>query len=141
MDLPDVNVLIYAFREGAPNHLAFRRWLEETITAESAFGLSDLVLSAFLRIITNQRIFNPAEPLDTALAFVDGLRSQPNCVIVTPGPRHWPIFTDLCRNANARGNLIPDAYLAALAIESGCELISRDRDFGRFAGLRWRPPF
>jgi len=141
MLFPDVNVLIYAFRSGAPNHTAFRDWLEETITGESAFGLSDLVLSAFLRIITHPRIFDPPEPIESALAFLEALRTQPNCVILTPGPRHWGIFVDLCRAGNIRGNLIPDAYLAALAIETGSELISMDRDFSRFAGLRHRPPF
>jgi toxin-antitoxin system PIN domain toxin len=141
MVFPDVNVLIYAFRSGAPNHTAFRHWLEETIAGESAFGLSDLVLSGFLRVITNPRIFDPPEPIASALAFVEALRAQPNCVILTPGPRHWGIFADLCRRGNIRGNLIPDAYLAALAIEMGSELISMDRDFSRFAGLRCRPPF
>jgi len=59
---------------------------------------------------------------------------------VQPGGRHWDIFTRLCRNVSARGNLVPDAYLAALAIESGSELITTDRDFSRFPSLRWRHP-
>src|SRR5690348_8462242 len=112
MDFPDVNILIYAFRTGAPNHAAFRQWLEETIASESAFALSDLVLSGFLRIITNPRIFDWPEPTDSALASVDALRAQPNSVLLTPGPRHWGIFAELCRSGNIRGNLIPDAYLA-----------------------------
>jgi predicted nucleic acid-binding protein len=63
---------------------------------------------------------------------------QPHCQIIEPGPRHWSIFTGLCRSANAYGNLVPDAWLAALAIESGCEWITNDRDYARFKGLRWR---
>jgi hypothetical protein len=60
---------------------------------------------------------------------------------VTPGSRHWTLFLDLCRKAGAKGNLVSDAYHAALAIESGCEWITTDRDFARFPGLRWRTPF
>lgn len=141
MILPDVNPLIYAFRRGAPNHALASQWLDELLRSDSAFGLSELVLSSFLRISTNPRIFDPPPTLDEALAFANSLRSHPNCVLVFPGPRHWAIFTRLCQATGARGNLIPDAYLAALAIESGCELASADRDFARFAGLQWRTPF
>jgi predicted nucleic acid-binding protein len=69
------------------------------------------------------------------------LREQPTCVPVSPGPRHWDLFVRLCRAAGVRGNLVPDAFLAALVIESGCELVTTDRDFSRFPGLRWRHPF
>jgi uncharacterized protein len=71
---------------------------------------------------------------------VRGHRNQPHAEAVNPGPRFWPIFTGVCRNAKARGKLIPDAYLAALATEHGCELVSDDRDFRRFPRLRWRHP-
>jgi hypothetical protein len=77
--------------------------------------------------------------LERALEFAEALRSQPNCVVVGPGERHWPIFARLCRAGDARGNLIPDAYLAALAVESGSELVTTDRDFARFADLHWSP--
>ena len=63
-----------------------------------------------------------------------------HCVVVRPGARHWSIFTRICRESGAIGNLVPDAYLAALAIEQGCELVSNDADFARFKGLRWRDP-
>lgn len=140
MILIDVNVLVHAFREDAPRHAVLRDWLEDQVYAEAAFALADLVLSGFLRVVTHPRVFDPPTPLDRALEFVHALRSQPNCIVVRPGERHWPIFTRLCRESDARGNLVPDAYLAALAIESGSELISTDRDFSRFPGLRWRPP-
>jgi predicted nucleic acid-binding protein len=78
--------------------------------------------------------------LEDALRFADEVRSPANCVLITPGARHWDIFTRLCRAAEARGNLVPDAYLAALAIESGSDWITTDRDYSRFPGLRWRPP-
>jgi uncharacterized protein len=77
-------------------------------------------------------------PLDQALAFAEALRGQPNAIPVAPDVRHWELFTRLCRDADARGNLIPDAWLAALAIESGAEFITTDRDYARCAGLRWR---
>lgn len=103
-------------------------------------GISDLVLRGFVRVATHPSIFSPPAPIGEALDFAIALRSQPNAVAVAPGPRHWEIFERLCRTANAKGNLVPDAYLAALAIESGSEWISTDRDFSRFPGLRWRHP-
>jgi toxin-antitoxin system PIN domain toxin len=140
MILAEANVLVHAFREDAPRHAALRPWLEGVVRSESAFAVSELVLSGFLRVVTHPRVFNPPTPLAAALEFVEALRAQPNCVLVAPGERHWSIFTRICREAEVRGNLVPDAYLAALAIESGCDLVSTDRDFSRFAGLRWRPP-
>src|SRR6476620_8350415 len=140
MILLDVNVLVYAHREGALDHTRYARWLEDVATGDAAFGLADLVLSRFIRIVTHPRIFTPPTPLADALAFVEGLRTRPNCVPVAPGTRHWELFTAACRRAGARGNLVPDAYLAALAIESGCEWITTDRGFARFPGLRWRHP-
>jgi toxin-antitoxin system PIN domain toxin len=99
-----------------------------------------VVLSGFIRVATHPRVFDPPAPIGRALAYTDALRSQPNAVIVAPGPRHWEIFDRLCRAVDAKGNLVPDACLAALAIESGCEWITTDRDFSRFPGLRWRHP-
>ena len=140
MLLLDVNVLVYAFRRDIPESDRYAAWLEGTINGETPFGLSDLVLSGFLRIVTHPRILSPPAPMDEALVFTETIRSQPHCVTVSPGPRHWHIFTHLCKEACARGNLVPDAYLAAMAIESGSEWITTDRDFARFPGLRWRHP-
>lgn len=140
MRLIDVNILVHAFREDSPRHAILRGWLEEQVYSEGAFAVADLSLSGFLRVVTHPRVFNPPTPLREALEFVEALRGQPNCVVLTPGERHWSIFTRLCRDSEARGNLVPDAYLAATAIESGSELITTDRDFSRFPGLRWRPP-
>jgi uncharacterized protein len=74
------------------------------------------------------------------MAFANALIEAPNCVLVAPGARHWGIFCRLCDQAGVRGNLVPDAWLAALAIETGCEWITTDRDFSRFEGLRYRHP-
>jgi len=140
MDLIDVNVLVHAYREDAPRHAGLRTWLEKLIYSDSAFAVADLVLSGFIRVVTHPRVFDPPTPLPQALEFAEAVRAQPNCMVVMPGARHWSIFTRLCTEADARGNLVPDAYLAALAIESGCELVSTDRDFTRFRDLRWRSP-
>lgn len=110
------------------------------VSSESAYAMSDLILSGFLRVITNARAFDPPMALERALAAADALRSRPNCVVVSPGQRHWEIFSRLCLVAGVKGNLVPDAYLAALAIESGSEWITTDRDYARFPDLRWRHP-
>lgn len=140
MRLVDVNVLVYAFREDAPGHRPHREWLESLVTGHEAFGVSDQILSGFLRIVTHPRVFHPPTPVPAAIAFVEAFRGQPNAVPVEPGDRHWTIFTELCREVEARGNLAPDAWIAAMAIERGCELVTTDRDFARFPGLRWRHP-
>jgi len=140
MLLPDVNVLIYAFRAEHPRHTEFRHWLEELVNAPAAYAMSDLVLSGFVRVVTHPRVFRNPDTTNKALAFASAVRGQPHCVHVSPGERHWAIFEDLCRAVEAKGNLVPDAFLAALAIESGCEWITTDRDYARFPGLRWRHP-
>jgi len=140
VQLVDVNVLVYAHREDAPDHDRYRTWLEDWLDSDAAFGISDLVLSGFVRVVTHPRVFARPTPTKLALEFASSIRSRPNCVPITPGPRHWEIFARLCSAAAAKGNLVPDAYLAAIAIESGCEWISTDRDYSRFRGLKWRHP-
>lgn len=138
--LPDVNVLIYAYREDAADHGAYRAWVENMVNGDEAYGISELVLSGFVRVVTHAKVFKKPSPLADALAFADQLRELPHSVRVEPGARHWDLFRGLCAEVGARGNLVPDAYLAAMAIESGCEWITTDRDFSRFGGLRWRHP-
>jgi toxin-antitoxin system PIN domain toxin len=140
MQLVDVNVLVYAHRRDAAQHEDYADWLGGLLSGQEPYGISDLVLSGFLRIVTNPKVFRQPTPMEAALAFTEALRTQPNCVPVEPGQRHWDIFTRLCRTAGVKGNLVPDAYLAALAIESGSEWITTDRDFSRFLDLRWRHP-
>ena len=137
MRLVDVNVLVTAFRGSAPGHKVCRDLVEDLVNGPLPYGVSELVLSGFLRVSTHPRIFDPPAPMSAALAFADAYRAGDAAVVVAPGPRHWPIFSALCLSARTKGNLVPDAYLAALAIESGCEWISADRDFARFPGLRW----
>lgn len=141
MILPDVNVLVYAHREDSVDHARYRQWLEEVIQSGEIFGVSDHVLSGFLRIVTHPRIFNPPSSILPALDFVRQVRNQPNACAIVPGSRHWQIFENLCQSLPAAGNLVPDAWFAALAIESDCEWITIDQDYNRFPGLRWRHPF
>jgi len=137
MLLVDVNVLVYAHRADTHDHEHYRAWFEDVVNSEAAFGMSDLVLAAFVRVTTHPRIFDPPTEIDVA---VDAIRGRTNCVTIDAGPRHWDIFTRLCREAGVKGGLVSDAYFAALAIESGSEWITTDRDYARFPGLRWRHP-
>jgi toxin-antitoxin system PIN domain toxin len=137
MRLVDVNVLVAAFRDDAPGHKVCRGLIEEMVDGLLPYGVSDLVLSGFVRVTTHPRVFDPPTPTEDALAFADAYRSGASAVPIEPGPQHWRIFTSMCRTARAKGNLVPDGYLAALAVEAGCEWVTADRDFGRFPDLRW----
>jgi toxin-antitoxin system PIN domain toxin len=138
--LHDVNVYVYAFRADVERHDAYREVFDQVVVSPNAFGYSPLVLSGFMRVVTNPRVFEVPASIEDAMDFVEALREQPNANEINPGPRHWGIFTDLCRTTGSKGNLVADAYHAALAIEAGCEWISTDRDYARFPGLRWRHP-
>jgi toxin-antitoxin system PIN domain toxin len=140
MILPDVNVLVYAFRRDADNHPAYYEWLDRLVNGNAAFGLAEMVLSSFLRIVTHPAIFRTPSAMRSALGFVETLRGCEKAVAVAPGPGHFEIFLDLCRLPGSKGNVVPDAYLAALAIESGSEWVTADRGFAKFPGLRWRHP-
>ncbi len=136
----DVNVLVSAMREDAPRHAVASAFLDRLRAGAEPFGVNDLVLSGVLRILTHPRIFSPPTPTETACAFVDGVRATPNVVVVMPGPRHWSIFRANVDQSGATGNLVADAWHAALAVEHGCEFISDDTDFARFTSVRWRRP-
>jgi toxin-antitoxin system PIN domain toxin len=138
--LCDVNVLVYAFRKDLDQHEAYNRWLTARLEGDEPVGLSSVILSGFVRIVTHSRIYRDPAPVDAALDFVQTLREAPTTIPVIEGPRHWEIFDRLCRQAGVRGGLVSDAHLAALAIESGAAFYSSDRDFARFPGLRWQHP-
>jgi toxin-antitoxin system PIN domain toxin len=140
MMLPDVNVLIYAFRPEVLHHERCRAWLHEVVTGDVRFGISPLTLSAVVRITTNKRSFEEPSTLADAFGFCEDLLGQPHCQVVEPGERHWQIFQRLCIETDTRGNRVTDAWFAALAIEWGCEWISLDRDFARFPDLKWQMP-
>jgi toxin-antitoxin system PIN domain toxin len=140
MILPDVSVLVGAFRADAPRHAELLVWLESAVGGPEGFAVSDAVLGGTVRILTHPRVFIAPTPLGTALDLVAQLRSYPDVTVLAPGPHHWEIVDRLCREADARGNLVADAQHAALAIEHGATWISLDRDFARFSALRRRSP-
>jgi len=140
MILIDVNVLVYAHRPDANEHVKYRKWLEEVMNSGEACGLSELALCGMVRIVTHPRIYPDPTPIALALGFAKELRDHDASILVSPGERHWEIFVRMCKAVGAKGNLVSDAYFAALAMESGAEWITADRDYARFPGLRWRHP-
>lgn len=140
MILADVNVLIYAFRTDSEDHPRYKKWLESVVNGPAAYGIAPQVLASVVRITTHPRIYRRPSSHANVFEFCRLLLQQPNATVTTPGERHWAIFEDLCVKAKATGNLAQDAWLAALAMESGCEWITTDRDYARFPGLSWREP-
>ena len=140
MVLPDVNILVHGFRVDSSDHIQCRDWLDDVVNGDARYGLSPHVLSGMMRIVTHPKVFVQPSGLEETIQFCNTLLTQPHCVLVQPGERHWSIFTRLCQEGDARGNLVPDAWFAALAIESGCEWITLDRDYTRFPGLKWSLP-
>jgi toxin-antitoxin system PIN domain toxin len=140
MILSDVNVLVHAFRSDSSDHELCRRWLDGVVNGDSRYGVSPQVLSGLIRITTHPRVFARPSGVAEVIGFCEVLLAQPHCVLVQPGAQHWSLFARFCRQADARGNLVSDAWYAALAVESGCEWVTLDRDYARFPGLKWRTP-
>ena len=140
MIVPDVNVLLYAFRADLPNHRHFRTWLQTALAGDEPVAMPGVVIAGFMRVVTHPRVFAPPTPPDEAAAFVDALRGAPGALTPSPGPGHIDTFLGLCTEANARGSLVADAYLAAVVMELDAVLMTTDRDFARFSGLRWTHP-
>ena len=140
MLLADTNVLVNAFRLEVPGQKRYLGFVEEMINGDSSYAVCDFVVNGFIRTVTNRKIYLDPDPLDRAVEFAETYRNQPHAVLVGGKDRHWEIFTRLGRQTGAKGNLIPDTYLAALAIEHGCEFVTCDADFAKFQGLRWRHP-
>jgi toxin-antitoxin system PIN domain toxin len=138
--LVDLNLLLYAIDEEALAHQPAKAWLEEVLSGTEEVGFAWVVLLGFLRLSTNPAVFErPLNP-DEASDYLDGWLAQPVAAIVDPGSGHVTRLGDLLRGLGTAGNLTTDAHLAALAIEHGAELCSRDADFSRFPDLRWRDP-
>ncbi|MCH8476914.1 MAG: type II toxin-antitoxin system VapC family toxin [Wenzhouxiangella sp.] len=136
----DVNILVHAHREDSPHHALCRGEIDNMLATPAAFGLSPLILSGLVRVVTHPRVFDPPSPSSLAMQFCDFLIAQPQATVVRPGRRHWQIFSELVEQGNCRGNLVPDAYLAAIATEHGATFVTLDRDFARFEALEWRLP-
>ncbi len=138
MFLLDVNVVLAAHRDDHPYHAPLRRWFDELLAADEPFTVPTLVWGSFLRLATNRRIFSVPTPRTDAFAFVDAVCGQPQYLLTSPGPRHLALLNKLCAEAEATGDLIPDAVLGAIAVEHGCEVATLDRDFARFSSVRHR---
>jgi uncharacterized protein len=138
--LPDVNLLIYAVDRTSPRHAAARAWIEGLLSGSETVALAWPALTAFVRLATHPAVFEA--PLSPSQAFdlVDGWLAQPMVVVAQPGDRHHVLMRELLEPLGTAANLVPDAHLAAIAIEHGATLASSDRDFSRFAGLRWSDP-
>ena len=140
MKAVDVNVLLYGLRKESERHEDYRRWLQEALVGDEPIALFEPVLSALLRIATHPAIYRTATPRGIVGRYVDALLDAPAALRLRPGERHFELFRDLCDRADCRGNLVQDAYLAALALEQGCTWFTTDRDYARFPGLIWAHP-
>ncbi len=140
MRLCDANVLLYAVNSDVPNHAAARSWLDGALNDHETVAFPWVVLLAFLRLATHPAVFPRPLSADAAIAQVREWLHQPTATVAEPGSRHLEVLAGLLAESGVAGNLVSDAHLAALAIELDAELVSFDRDFARFAGLRWLVP-
>ena len=140
MIAPDINVLVYAAWEGAQDHAAYKAWLEAARQDARPLILFEPVLAGLFRVLTHRRIFSQPFTFKVVEEWVEAMFEADSVRLARAGERLWNIFLRLCQTTRATGNLVPDAYFAALAIEHGCEWISTDHDFARFPGLRWSHP-
>lgn len=141
MILPDVNVLVFAFRKEAQNHKRYREWLQSIVDGADELALHDISLLGFVRVVTNSRIFENPDTTPIAMGFVTALMSGARVRWLLSGEEHWTAFSALsAKDRQISGRLVPDALLAALAITHGCRLATADRGFARFPGLDWFDP-
>jgi toxin-antitoxin system PIN domain toxin len=138
--LLDVNVVLAAHRADHPHHPAVRGWLDSMLAGRGQFTVPLLVWASFLRLASNRRIFEVPSPRIDAFDFIEAIVAQPGHLLVAPGPRHLDLLRALCEEADALGDLIPDAVIAALAAEHSCEVVTLDRDFARFHSVEHRRP-
>lgn len=140
MILVDANILLYAEDSLSPLHRQARVWWDDQLSQNGPVCLCWPVLSAFIRIGTNPRVFEHPLSLEQALARVQSWLDQPCTRVIRPTEQHWTIFQMMLKDGQAVANLVTDAHLAALAIEHGCDLASTDSDFARFPKLKWINP-
>lgn len=140
MILLDVNVVVAAHRSDHPHHPLVHPWFARLTSGEERFWVPDPVWASFVRISTNRRIFEVPTPSGQAFDFVHAVRAQPNHLALAPSARHVDLFEQLCHDYDAAGDLSADAYVAALALDHGCAVVSLDRDFARFERVSWRHP-
>lgn len=137
MLLPDVNVLLAGFRADHEHHARARAFLEGARTGGHVLGLSDVAMASVVRLATSPRVFERPDDAGTVLPYLDALARGPAQVVRT-GASHWSRFATLCADLGLRGNAVPDAFLAAIALEQNAVLVTFDRGFTRYRGLRRR---
>ncbi len=135
MLLLDVNLVIAAHRDDHPHFAAVGGWFQGMLAGPEPFSVPTVVWASFLRLVTNRRIFNPPTPRAMAFAFLEATCAQPHHLLLGPGPQHLRLLRQVCEEADATGDLVSDAVIAAIALEHGCAVASLDRDFARFASI------
>lgn len=140
MLLLDVNVVLAASRDDHPLYGQVRPWFDALLCGDDGFTVPTPVWGSFLRLATHRRVFPVPTPRTAAFAFLRAVCGQPHHLLTGPGPRHLVLLEQACEEAEATGDLVPDAVIAALALEHGCEVITLDRDFARFPSVRHRRP-
>ncbi len=140
MIVPDINLLIYAHNDQAPQHQRARAWWEGALNGDRIVGLPRISISGFIRLMTHPRVLNRPLGVDETIAFVRSWLAQPPVRILDPGSQFERLFLGYLAGLGSAGNLTTDAQLAALAVEHQAELHSCDTDFARFPGLRWVNP-
>jgi toxin-antitoxin system PIN domain toxin len=140
MLLLDVNVVLAIQRADHPQHRAIRPWFEQLLTTDEPFSVPTVVWTSFLRLTTNRRIFEVPTPLYDAFDFLDAVCAQPRHLLLAPGVRHLELVRRMCLEADAVGDLVPDAVIAAVALEHSCTVATLDRDFARFSSVRHLRP-
>ena len=135
MTLVDANLLLYAYDADSPHHGPSRRWLEAQFAAGRPLRFALVTLLAFVRIASDRRVYAEPMPPGEACAIVEDWLAQPNAQVLQPGPRTWMLLSRLCEEGQARGAMVMDAHLAALALEHGASIATTDRDFARFPNL------
>ena len=136
----DANILIYAHNEDAPEFRNTNSWLSAALSGNEVIGFSWLVILAFLRISTSNRLFSAPLTIGEARDVIDGLLALPNVEVIGPTDNHWTILQTLIKEGQVKGPLVMDAHLASLCIEHNATLATNDRDFARFAGLKTTNP-
>ena len=140
MKVVDANVLLYAVNKAEPKHGESKEWLDNALAGREPVGFAWIVLLAFVRLSTKVGLFPRPLPVDGALARARAWIDQPPSVILIPTPRHLDLVSGLLSEVGPGANLVNDAHLAALALEHNGWVVSYDRDFGRFGGVRWQAP-
>lgn len=137
----DVNIVVHAIRpDQSPQSPAVKAWLDAHVNGPRTLAISEFVLSSMTRIVTQPRLYDVPNTPEECIDFAEALIAAPAVQVVRPGPRHWSIFRRLVTTHRLRGNDVPAAYLASLAMEQGATFVTLDRGFARFEGLRTLDP-